>query len=426
MATQTHLPRAVPSLPTVERTPLLTGRVIALLLGAAAVLGAGGVLVFRGGLSPNATKPNPADPTLASGATPGLLHTSEPGAQSTPGQPSNPQPGSPDANPAGEKPIGPNQLTNSPPGPQPQTGQPLPNTANAPAPLPPGPGQSADPNAHSGIASDIMAKRDAAERALRDGRLVEARSKFNDLLLEPRLGANDRQALREQLKSINETLVFSPTVAPGDTIADTYAVQSGDSFVRIASRQGLPIDWRLIQRVNRIANPNSLRIGQKLKVFRQPFHAIVHKRDYRMDIYAGETLPPGGLSGLSTGPDGQLPSWTFITSFPVGLGESNGTPEGAFVVRPQSKLVNPRWVNPRTGEVFEADNPKNPIGERWIGLLGIDDSTSKFQGYGIHGTTEPDSIGQQRSMGCVRMNAADVELVYELLVDRLSSVQIRP
>ena len=187
----------------------------------------------------------------------------------------------------------------------------------------------------------------------------------------------------------------------------------------IVRMEGLPIDWRLLVRINKMPSENALRIGQKLKIVRQPMHAVVHKNSYRMDIYAG---PPS--SGGSPGPDGQDAGWTYIRSFTVGLGECNGTPERPFIVKTNSKPVNPRWVNPRTGEVFEKDDPKNPIGERWIGLEGVDESTRKFTGYGIHGTVDPDSIGQQKSMGCVRLNASDVEMVYEMLIDRLSTVRI--
>ncbi|HZW07868.1 MAG TPA: L,D-transpeptidase, partial [Phycisphaerales bacterium] len=85
-----------------------------------------------------------------------------------------------------------------------------------------------------------------------------------------------------------------------------------------------------------------------------------------------------------------------------------------------------KWVNPRTGEVFMPDDPKNPIGERWIGLEGTDENTRRFAGYGIHGTVDPESIGQQKSMGCVRMAPGDVEMIYEMLIDRLSTVKIVP
>ncbi|MEO0716931.1 MAG: L,D-transpeptidase, partial [Planctomycetota bacterium] len=88
-----------------------------------------------------------------------------------------------------------------------------------------------------------------------------------------------------------------------------------------------------------------------------------------------------------------------------------------------SKLVNPRWTNPRTGEHFEADDPENPIGEHWIGLQGLGES-AVWEGYGIHGTTDPGSIGEDRSMGCVRLGHEDVAFVYELLVDGVSVVVI--
>ncbi|NBQ16677.1 MAG: L,D-transpeptidase, partial [Proteobacteria bacterium] len=45
-------------------------------------------------------------------------------------------------------------------------------------------------------------------------------------------------------------------------------------------------------------------------------------------------------------------------------------------------------------------------------------------GYGIHGTTEPQSIGKQMSMGCVRLGDADVEAVYELIGEQ-STIVIR-
>jgi lipoprotein-anchoring transpeptidase ErfK/SrfK len=110
----------------------------------------------------------------------------------------------------------------------------------------------------------------------------------------------------------------------------------------------------------------------------------------------------------------------------VGLGEFGSTPTGSFVVRPQSKLINPVWTNPRTGEYFGADNPENPIGEHWIGLDPADDASASFTQYGLHGTIDPGSIGQEKSMGCVRLAAPDIELLYGLLVENKSTVEILP
>ena len=83
------------------------------------------------------------------------------------------------------------------------------------------------------------------------------------------------------------------------------------------------------------------------------------------------------------------------------------------------------WVNPRTAELFSGDNPLNPIGERWLGLQGMDEHTKDLFGLGIHGTIEPKSIGTNASMGCVRMLEGDVEKVYEMLLEGISTVEIR-
>jgi lipoprotein-anchoring transpeptidase ErfK/SrfK len=104
-----------------------------------------------------------------------------------------------------------------------------------------------------------------------------------------------------------------------------------------------------------------------------------------------------------------------VLSMPCGLGENDSTPAGTFRVRKNSKLVNPEWRNPRTGERFAANDPKNPIGERWIGLEGTTPEMAKFTGYGIHGTVDPTSIGRQLSMGCVRLGEREVEVAYELI-----------
>ncbi|MFN9974561.1 MAG: L,D-transpeptidase, partial [Phycisphaerae bacterium] len=147
------------------------------------------------------------------------------------------------------------------------------------------------------------------------------------------------------------------------------------------------------------------------KLVRGPFHAVVSKGDYRLDLFHGSPDDPQ--------------SWTYIRSFKVGLGTGNSTPLGNFVVRPRSKLVNPPWVNPQTGQKFGANDPQNPIGEYWLGLEGIGESKT-ITGYGIHGTIEPDSIGQQKSMGCVRLGDDDVKMIYELLVEQVSVVKIVP
>ena len=104
----------------------------------------------------------------------------------------------------------------------------------------------------------------------------------------------------------------------------------------------------------------------------------------------------------------------FVKEYRIGIGRDESTPIGRFVVK--DKLVNPMWYGP-DGEVKAADDPDNPLGERWIGITG-------GRGYGIHGTIEPESIGTACSRGCIRMLEKDVEEVYDFVVPKLSRVTI--
>ena len=236
---------------------------------------------------------------------------------------------------------------------------------------------------------------------------VEARRLLSAALASGELTTRETDETRRALAGLNERLVFSPEIVEGDPFAFRYKIASGDTLEKIVRRMGLQVDWRFIQRINRISRPERIRAGDLIKLVTGPFHAVVDKSDYRMDVYLGAD-------------DERV----YVTSFRVGLGEFDSTPIGRFGVRPDSKLINPVWRNPRTGERYDADDPANPIGERWIGLVGLEEALRDVAGYGIHGTVEPESIGQQASMGCVRMLPDDVAITYELLVERASFIDI--
>lgn len=270
------------------------------------------------------------------------------------------------------------------------------------------PGSTLTPSISGAAISEWISEGD---RKYSGGDLLGARSLFGKALADSRSVASDRDSLREKLSKISDELIFSGKVVAGDPLTETYAVVAGDSLIRIARKRDLATDWRLIQRINGLKDPGALKVGQKLKLVRGPFHAVVSKSAYRLDLYTGS-------------PDDQE-TWTFVKSFKVGLGTDNGTPTGTFVVKPASKLVNPHWTNPKTGEHFDDDDPKNPIGEFWMGIEGVG-ASAVHKGFGLHGTIEPDSIGQQKSMGCVRLGDQDIGLLYELLCEKISVVKIEP
>ena len=122
---------------------------------------------------------------------------------------------------------------------------------------------------------------------------------------------------------------------------------------------------------------------------------------------------------------GEGPERAFVKSYTVGLGQFDSTPTGRFRVRKGQKIVNPTWTNPRTGEFYPADDPENPIGEYWLGLEGLDATNKGERGFGIHGTIEPESIGTDSSMGCVRLRDGEIDTIYALMSDNTSTLDVR-
>lgn len=273
---------------------------------------------------------------------------------------------------------------------------------------------TADRTPSSPTAPAIQSGGPAAQRIktgldlLAQNKPVEARALLSAALFSSDISPADADRIRLELTKVNQRLVFSPEIVPGDPFVSSYVIESGDALVRLPRKLGLFIDWRFLQRINNISSPERIQVGQRIKTVKGPFNAVINKSEFRMDLYMG--------SGENR---------VYVKSIMVGLGEHGATPEGAFTVKPNSKLIDPAWTNPRTGEHFASKDPNNPLGKYWIGLIGISDNIRELETYGIHGTIDPDSIGQQRSMGCVRLLADDIALVFELLVENASRVEIR-
>ncbi|MDA0295656.1 MAG: LysM peptidoglycan-binding domain-containing protein [Planctomycetota bacterium] len=237
---------------------------------------------------------------------------------------------------------------------------------------------------------------------------VAARRSLTTAWVAGGLSAADRTDAIRLARTLSELTLLDRPSLPNNPYVREYKVRSGDSLERIAKREDLQIDKMLLARMNNLSNPNAIRIGQTLRLPNGTFDAIIDKSDYSLTLYQ------------KTDADRSI-----VVVLPVGLGEFDATPTGLFRVRVNSKLVNPHWINPRTREEFKPNDPANPIGEHWIGLEGIENANRDVDGYGIHGTIDPASIGNQMSMGCVRMLSDDVQLVYEVLTHQGSTIEIR-
>src|SRR5439155_8707992 len=118
------------------------------------------------------------------------------------------------------------------------------------------------------------------------GDLLAARQTLNDALLAG--NGTDADSIKKQIAQINQTLVFSPKHFANDPFGGVYTVKPGQKLALIANEH--EISWQLLLRLNNMTDPRKLRAGQTLKVLKGPFHAVVNKSKFTLDIYLG--TPP--------------------------------------------------------------------------------------------------------------------------------------
>jgi lipoprotein-anchoring transpeptidase ErfK/SrfK len=245
-----------------------------------------------------------------------------------------------------------------------------------------------------------------AKSLIDSGKPLTARKILNTALLAKSLSDADIKTAKQLLNQINATVVFSSKRFPDDEFGGTFNVPPGGVLAKIAASHDVTPD--LLMRINGISDPRKLRAGQNLKVLNGPFHAIVYKGAFTLELWLGEPNAKGSM---------------YITSFPVGLGKDDSTPTGVWAI--QNKLKNPAYYSPRGEGIIPADDPKNPLGEYWIGLTGTDGHAVGKTSYGIHGTIDPTSIGKRESMGCIRLVNEDIARVFEMLAEGKSTVTVK-
>jgi lipoprotein-anchoring transpeptidase ErfK/SrfK len=215
-----------------------------------------------------------------------------------------------------------------------------------------------------------------ASKLKQEGDIVKAKETYQTIISE-HSDFGDVEKVQEELEDLNIQMIFSNTAVEGKTFM--HKVQVGDTLGEIAKQYGTTVE--LIQRSNNISG-NIIRIGQQLRIWTAPFNILVDKSQNILILKDGNDV---------------------IKVYNVSTGENNSTPVGEFTII--SKLIDPVWFN--KGIVVPPESPQNVLGSRWLGF--------DIPGYGIHGTIEPETIGQQVTAGCVRMRNEEVEELYSIV-----------
>ena len=102
---------------------------------------------------------------------------------------------------------------------------------------------------------------------------------------------------------------------------------------------------------------------------------------------------------------GYFKDGVLVKEFSVATGKSSTpTPQGKF------KIVNKIKNRPYYSGGIPGGSPKNPLGDRWLGLhVGVTYGTT----YAIHGNNNASSIGKHVSGGCIRMHNSEIRWLFD-------------
>jgi len=217
---------------------------------------------------------------------------------------------------------------------------------------------------------------DTAKKSYGSGDLLSARIAYQKIMEKFPGSVNIRKA-QSALEDMNIQIMASSIPTP-DSVS--YEIGDGDTLARIARKFSTTQD--LIMKSNGLKNAAVVPLGRKLKIHNEKMSIVIDKSMNILTLKSQDKI---------------------VKTYRVATGVNNCTPIGNFKII--NKIINPPWYT--TGGVIPPDNPKNILGSRWLGL--------SVQGYGIHGTTEPRSLGNQVTSGCVRMKNSEVEELYSLV-----------
>jgi len=182
--------------------------------------------------------------------------------------------------------------------------------------------------------------------------------------------------IQRRIEEMNMHVLFSPAITE-DSIS--YQIKLNDTLGAIAKKYNTTVE--LLKKSNGLKSDIILP-GRFLKVNKAAFTILVDKSQNILFLKK----------------NGEI-----MKTYRVSTGENNSTPEGTFKL--EEKLISPLWY--KVGAVVPPDNEGYELGTRWMGL--------SVEGYGIHGTKDPKSIGRQITRGCVRMMNNEVEELYSIV-----------
>jgi len=206
---------------------------------------------------------------------------------------------------------------------------------------------------------------------------------WDELSLAYEIASNraERRRVLASLEPFLHRMVFSGRYTP---LLTSYTIKPGNSLTGVAAQFHTTSD--ALRRINGL-KADVIQPRQRLRILPGKVKLFVDKSEFILWATIEDRV---------------------FLEYPVGLGRDNGTPMGTFVIHVRQK--DPSWWRPGEAAI-PAGDPKNILGTRWLGFK----ETPDYAGFGIHGTSDPTSLGKESSAGCVRLRNEDIELLYDFV-----------
>jgi hypothetical protein len=179
-------------------------------------------------------------------------------------------------------------------------------------------------------------------------------------------------------KEIGERNIRDLFCADIDAGSFFYKPQDSESFYGICRKFNMSPE--LLKKVNNITDEKSL--PDKLKIVPGNFSIVIERGKNILTLYRENK---------------------FFKEYNVATGYNLSTPLGEYYII--TKLIKPPWID--GDKIVPPEDPAYPLGTRWMGLSGTR--------LGIHGTKDPQYIGEYVTSGCIRMKNNDIEELYMIV-----------
>jgi len=219
----------------------------------------------------------------------------------------------------------------------------------------------------------------AVQADLDRGELGKALVKLSEWYGDPSLTPEESQEVETLLGQLAGDVIYEGP--PAHRLAPSHIVATGETLETIAQKYNVP--WQLLAKINRIADPTAVPVGQELKVMQGPFSAIVDLGKRRMTLmldrcYAGK--------------------------FNIELDPTASIEEGSW-------KVDQKLLTPIVGGVY--GQPAGATEDR--GLLLTNAASPTSQPAMLRGPGMADQVSAPPAARVIRFKATDVEDVYDIL-----------